>query len=197
MRNVDEALKYYQDHRNAWPFDPDGQCLKICRTARDIDAMFPTALSAQHGTPEQYRVYSLNDVKRGMVMYFDDPNDSNPFGHIVTCLGRDKEKFLLTWTNDAAPNVLRIVYASFFPRMWGDQFQFAATWLNGVELDTGRVTTAATDPEPKKRKLRNIEHAISDIQRAIAHQKRQGHDRLVAALQRDSNALLETLKEFQ
>jgi len=197
MRDVNATLKFYRDNKDDWPFNPNGMCLKICRTARLIGPMYPTALASQLATPVKYRVYSLKDVRRGMVMYFDDPNDSNPAGHIVTALGRDTKGGILTWSNDIVPNVLKVVYSSYYLKNWGDRFQFAATWLNGVELDTGVNTHASDDKDPKRRKLKNLQHAIADLERMIAHHKKKGNDRLVKALQRDLRTLRKTLKEFQ
>jgi hypothetical protein len=199
MRNVDDTLAYYKAHRPGalnWPFNPDGQCLKVCRWARDIGAMYPSALSAQINTPAKYRVYDLSKVKRGMVMYYDDPRDSNPYGHIVTCLGRDKGGNILTWTNSVDSNDVCVVRAAYFPSRWGDKFQFAATWLNGRELDTGRPVGASTATTVQKRRFENLKHAIEDIKEAIELNKKQGNDRLVAALERDLKALQETLREF-
>jgi hypothetical protein len=72
-------------------FDPNGMCLRICRTARDIGPVYPSAVVAQNATPAAHRVYGVADVRRGMVVYYDDPNDSNPYGHIVTVVGRDRD----------------------------------------------------------------------------------------------------------
>lgn len=196
MRDVEGTINWYKINKDAPPFDPDGMCLKVCRTARDIDPMFPSALAAQIATPKEFRVYDPADIRRGMVAYFDDPNDSNPFGHIVTVHGRDEEKHILEWTNSVVPNKLTVVFHSYFPRNWGDTFQFAATWLNGVELEFGEKTTASTAPTARERRLRNLEHAVDDLMAAVAHAKKKGRTRLVEALQRDISRLRKHMKEF-
>jgi hypothetical protein len=76
-----------------------------------------------------------------MDLYFDDPHDSNPFGHIVTMIGRvkgydpDSLDDVLVRTNSVVSGRVVVVRASYFKAHWGDAFQFGAFWLNGFELD--------------------------------------------------------------
>lgn len=143
-RSWSEALNWYRNHRtaNAIGFDPDGMCLKICRTARNIPAKYLTAREAMLATPEEFRVYKVRDLRRGMVAFYADPNDSNPADHIVTVAGRvkgfdpDDLDDVLFETNSVVPDGLVIVRGTYFEEHWGDPFKFGATWLNGVELDT-------------------------------------------------------------
>lgn len=143
MRNYREALQWYKDHQTARQigFDPDGMCLKICRVARGIPSRYPSAKAAQDATPRANRVERVRDLQPGMVIYYDDPNDSNRFGHIVTMVGRrsgvdvDSLSSVLVETNSVKSNEVVVVQGDYFPRYWGDDFQFGATWLNGYELD--------------------------------------------------------------
>lgn len=155
MHDWRETLGWYDDHQTADEigFDPDGMCLKICRTARDIPARYPDAKTSQDNTPKEYRVYDVAKLRRGMVLYFDDPNDSNRFGHIVTMIGRVKGfkdwsnlDDVLVETNSVVANQVVIVRASYFKQHWGDDFKFGATWLNGFELD---VPAKKTQPRPR------------------------------------------------
>lgn len=138
-----EALQWYRENQTASQigFDPDGMCLKVCRTARNIPARYPSAKEAQDATPKEHRIYQLEDIRRGMIGYSDDPNDSNRFGHVYTFIGRrrgfdlDDPDGILTETNSVKANELVVVPLSYYQRYWNDKFQFAATWLNGVELD--------------------------------------------------------------
>lgn len=142
-RNWAEALNWYKNHRttNAIGFDPDGMCLKVCRTARNIPAKYLTAREAMMATPEEFRVYKVRDLRRGMVLYFADPNDSNDADHITTVLGRvkgfdpDSLDDVLTDTNSVKANEIVTVRASYFEEHWGDPFKFGARILNGIELD--------------------------------------------------------------
>lgn len=143
------ALSWYRSHRTMQQigFNPDGMCLKVCRLARNIPAKYLTAKQAQDNTPEDHRVHAIRDLRRGMVLYFDDPNDSNRSGHIVTLGGRiqgfdpDSLHDLLVWTNSVVSGQLVLVRGDYFTDHWGDKFQFGATILNGVELDVpGRVS---------------------------------------------------------
>jgi len=190
MRTTDETMAFFRGEAASGTTKWRGLCLMLQRIARDIGPMFPSAISSAHATPEEFRVYDLGDVKRGMVAYFDDPNDSNPYGHIVGVAGRNKDGELLTWTNDAAgPGKVSLVRASFFPNYWGDHFLFAATWLNGVPLDMKQPV--------KQPKLGvRIKHAIADLDKAIAYHKQHDHPVLVKALKRDRAVLQETLKKY-
>lgn len=138
-----ETLQWYKDNETKAEigFDPDGMCLKICRTARQIGPRYLTARESMLATPPEHRVTRARDIRRGMVMYFADPRDGNNADHIVTPIGRvkgfDPDSFhdILTITNSVQADRLTIVRASYFEDHWGDPFTFAATWLNGVELD--------------------------------------------------------------
>lgn len=191
MKTTDEAMAYLRGQHTSGSHAWGGMCLALQRTARDIAPMYPSAISAAHATPEEFRVYKLENVKRGMIAYWDDPNDSNPFGHITGVAGRDDDE-LLHWTNDAAGyGTVSLVHHSFFPNYWGDKFLFAATWLNGQELDMG------TPKPPKPVKVGdNLRDAIKSLDKAIAYHLERDHPTLVKALKRDRAELQETLKKY-
>lgn len=202
MHNVQETVQWYRTHetRSQLGFGPNGMCLKICRTARDLPALYPSAVAAQVATPKQFREYDIADIRRGMVGYFDDPNDSNPFGHIVTWVGRikgvdpSKLSSLLCRTNSVVSDEIVVVRGDYFPTHWGDQFQFAATWLNGQELEMGTKPPA---PKPPPRpKTPRLQHAIEDLEAARSFHFKEGHDRIVRALTRDIKELQETLRNI-
>lgn len=142
-RDWRETLVWYRTHRTSSQigFDPDGMCLKVCRTARNIGPMFQTARQAMLATPTEHRVTAVRDLRRSMVMYFADPKDGNPADHIVTMIGRvkgyDKDSLhdVLVETNSVKANELVVVRGDYFQKHWGDPFKFGATWLNGVVLD--------------------------------------------------------------
>jgi hypothetical protein len=206
MHDVPEVIDWYKTHE-VYPgqltFDPDGMCLAITRTARDIGPRYPSALSAQLNTPVKYRVTKIEDIRMGMVGFSDDPNDSNPFGHVYTFVGRlrgvDPSTLdsLLVRTNSVISNQIVVVKATYFKEHWGDDFQFAATWLNGEELiGPWQGKQSEPKPEPKPEKVRtfprlesaidNMAEGINDLQKAIkAHKK----DRYVTALTRDLEVL--------
>lgn len=204
MRDTAGAIAWYRANE-VWPgqigFDPDGMCLKICRTARDIEAKYPSALSAQVATPVKYRVTDVADIEKGMVVYFDDPNDSNPFGHIVTVVGRvsgvarSSLSSLLVRTNSVQANRIVVVRGDYFQQHWGDEFQFAATWLNGVELPDFQAAPVEPKP-PLTKQAPNLRAAIKELQESVAYHKAKGHTRLVRALQRDIEAIRQTIRDF-
>lgn len=143
------ALSWYRSHRTTQQigFNPDGMCLKVCRMARNIPAKYLTAKEAQDNTPEDHRIHAIRDLRRGMVLFFDDIRDSNRAGHIVALGGRVKDfdpddiADLLVWTNSVVPGQLVLVRGDYFAKHWGDHYQFGATMLNGVELDVPGYTS--------------------------------------------------------
>jgi len=195
MRNTTDTLAWLKKQHTSGSSSWRALCLSLARQARGLPGVYPSALAAQHATPREHRVYDLDKVKRGMVAYFDDPSDGNPYGHITTVIGRNKAGELLHWTNDASgPGRVSVVRHSFFPNYWGDKFQFAATWLNGYELD---LPDGKKKPEKKPEKRPNLDHAIEDIKKAIAAAKKDDSRRLVKALERDLRELQQTKKRFR
>lgn len=180
-------------------------CQKLARTARDLPARYPSALAAQEATPMDRRVYDVRDVRQGMVAFFDDPNDSNPFGHVTTVWGRAKSGELVHGTNDArVPGGVSITRHSFFPENWGDAFQFASDWFNGVDLMMKQPKRPALGDAARIREaISSIEDGIKDIDRSIAFHQKAKHPRLVRALKRDKaeareavRALKDTVEKF-
>lgn len=192
QRNTADTIAWYNRAHTSPPFDPDGMCLKICRSARNIGSRYPSAISAQHATPTNKRVQRVRDLRRGMVIYFDDVNDSNPYGHVVTMVGRVKDvpthylSSLVVETNSVVRNRIVRVRGNYFQRHWGDEYQFGATWLNGQDLKL---------PRPPAPKLGDtFAHAVRDVQRSLNFHKAAGHTRIANALARDLAELRETIR---
>lgn len=150
QRTTPATLAWYGQHTTTRTlgFNPDGMCLRICRTARNLPSGWASAVDAQNATPAEHRVRDITKVRPGMVMYFDDPRDGNRFGHIVTVHSvADTIRSLadiVVWSNSVKAGQVVKVRADYFPRQWGDGFVFAATWLNGAEL----LLPGAVEPEP-------------------------------------------------
>lgn len=195
MNNTTESMTYLRGQASSGSIAWQGLCLKLQRVARGLPAVYPSALSAQQATPQDNRYASLPNIRRGMICYFDDPNDSNPYGHITGVAGRANDGELLHWSNDAAgPGRVSLVRHSFFERYWGDSFQFASDWLNGYELD---LPDKKTKPAPPLESTGDrIRHAIDDLQKARAYHQKKSHTKLAKALERDIAHLREVLKEF-
>lgn len=203
QRDTAGALAWYRTHTSTSTigFNPNGMCLKICRTARNIGAKYPSAISSQLATPKANRITNLNAIVPGMVMYFDDPKDSNPYGHIVTVESRDMAvrslADIIVWTNSVKSGMLTKVRADYFPEQWGDGFVFASNVLNGVNLLLPKADLPEALPGPLAGgKGPRLRHAIEDITAMIEYQKGQKQDRLVAALERDLAELKQTLTAF-
>ena len=161
-----------------------GRCLELQRTARGLPPVYPSALSAALATPEEDRVYHIEDLRRGMVAYSDDPNDSNPFGHIYFIAGRDADGEVWTWSNDVdSVHNVGLVPLSFYKDHWGDNFQFGAISLNGYDLLGNNGLPVAKPGHDFLGK--NYADAIKNVKRAISYHKTTGNARLVNGLKRD------------
>jgi hypothetical protein len=197
MRSTPATIDWYRNNE-VWPgeigFDPDGMCMKICRTARGAPSRYPSALASQQATPLKYRVHKIIDIRAGMLGYFDDPHDSNPFGHVVTWVGRlpntdhSKLSSLLCRTNAVKTNQIVVVRGDYFQQHWGDEFQFAGTWISGAPI-TEFNKEPAPKPKKKESKHHNIQHAIADLQDAERWNRKHGHKRIANALERDIASL--------
>lgn len=157
VRTTRQALDWYKDHRvfpSSLSFDPDGMCLKVVRTARGIGPKYASAFQAQVATPNKYRVRDVSKIRVGMPIYFDDPHDGNDFGHVAMVGGRvagsprSALASLLIPTNSVKANQIVTVRGDYFQKHWGDEFQFAATWLNGVVIPD--LQEKPVPPKPTK-----------------------------------------------
>jgi hypothetical protein len=198
VRTTPEVIDWYRSHETKAElgFDPDGMCMKIVRTARGLPAMFPSALASQLATPEKNRIFSAADIRPGMVGYYDDPRDTNPFGHVVTYMAVVKDEdpsVLRSWlcrTNSVVSGKIVVVRGDYFPRHWGDDFQFASDWLNGEKLPV-----KASKKKPLGQ-AESLQKALKLIDKSIQHHEKMGHERLVTALLRDREQLEKTIKKF-
>lgn len=162
MRDYKGALKWYRENQTTAEigFNPDGMCQKIVRTARLIKAVYSTAKKSQDATPKEHRFYNVADLRKGMVLYFDDPNDSNTAGHVVTMIGRvrgfdpDSLHDVLVETNSVKSGEIVVVRADYFKEHWNDDFQFGATWLNGEVLDVFTRKPKTESPQDLIQKFR-------------------------------------------
>ena len=193
-RNTPQAaafLRYQHDHNRQWP----SLCLSLQRQARGLPGVYPSALSAALATPKSERVTKVSGLRRGMVAFSDDPNDSNPYGHIYFIVGWDGPKNdpdnCLVWTNVAGGDI-EMVRLSYFRNNWGDNFQFGATWLNGYDF-----AEFNSKPKPRHPSLgENYMHAIDDVEKALAFHRNKGHKALAEALENDLMRMRKKLKRF-
>ncbi len=194
MRDTRETLTFLEHERQSGSTAWKAKCLMLARKARDIEAMFPSALAAQLATPMQHRITDPGKIRQGMIAFYDDPNDSNPFGHITSVAGRDQFKDRLEYTNDAfVVGGVSVVTDDFFEREWGDKFQFASDWLNGEELDLPERKPKPRKPLGKAKALRKGKEILEG---SLEYHQRKGHTRLVKALKRDIRELHETINRF-
>jgi hypothetical protein len=214
QRDTPGAMTWYKGHTNTAQigWNPNGMCQKICRTARNIGGGYASALAQQIGTPQSKRVYKISDITQGMVMFFDDPDDSNPHGHIVTVVGHKAgEKVsslssILVKTNSVKSGQIVTVTADFFPKNWGDKFQFAGTEINGTDLllpsyalggtkkPPVKKTTPPKKPSPVKAKEESLDRMryMVKVYDHLIWQERK-NKRVVTALKRDRAKLQQTI----
>lgn len=192
QRNTEQTIEWLRGQVESKSTAWKGYCLKLCREARGLPAVYPSALAAAQATPREDRVFNKRDLRRGMVAYFDDPNDGNPYGHIVTIAGRKRgTDEIVCFSNDVkGPGLVSRTNIVFFPRYWGDSFQFGATSLNGFDLLLPDRTAREPHAGP------NFDKAIEALGDAIAYHEKRGHDAMVRALREDLAEVRETKKRF-
>jgi hypothetical protein len=186
-----EDLMWYATHQTTEQigFNPDGMCLKVCRTPRDIPPLHATAKQAQDATPKEHRFFKVRDLRKGMKLYFDDPFDSNSAGHIVTMIGRvrggdlDSLDDVLVETNSVKSGELVVVRASYFREYWGDSFQFGTDFLNGVEFDFAgkkKLQEPEKDTTPRVENFRDSGNKwnVNILDRAVVHGRRNLEDKI-------------------
>lgn len=207
QRDTPDTIQWLRDHDTTAQlgYDPSGRCLQITREARNLAAVYPSAVVAQNATPAAHRVYHVADLRRGMVVFYDDPHDGNPFGHVGTLVGRDRDRdpdtlgSLLVKSNSVLAGQLAVVRGDYFPTHWGDAFTFGATWLNGVALDLPDGGPAhPPTPTPAyigKHGTDRLRAIDAELTLMISNHRRFGNDRLVRALKRDRAAIRQTIRK--
>lgn len=203
QRNTLETIHWFQNNEVYPPqigFDPDGMCQKIARVARFIGPGYGSALAQQQATPMSLRVYDVAKAVRGMVAFFDDPNDDNPYGHIATLVGRvanaDRDDLgdCLFRTNAVVSNRIVVVRGDYFGKNWGDAYQFFGKTLNGVVLDLPEKKAPEPDPLPTlpPRGVKRLEHMLDVYDEMIENHK--DRPRFVRAFREDKKEIRETLR---
>jgi hypothetical protein len=163
--------------------------MKLVRSAYGYEfGIYPSALSAMLATPKKYRVTDPKKVKVGMVGYFVDPDDSNPFEHIATCVGHNREGDPIWGTNTATGSVAFVGH-DFFVKNWGDHFKFAATSIGTYVIDQ-------LQPEPVERGKR-LKKTIRELEKIAKTQRKLGREGIARRLDRDIADLRDTLKRLQ
>lgn len=194
-----QALTWYKKNQTTEQigFNPNGMCLKVCRVARNIPAMYPSAKVAQDATPDRYRVHEVRNLRKGMVLYFDTVGDDNPYGHVCTMIGRVKGfdwndlNDVLVETNSVKSGELVVVRASYFKKYWNDDFKFGATWLNGYEIDYLQPQDPVKNfinSGPDYR-LSILDNAIKNKRRVDLRYKRNKLEELMGSLTEDGRRL--------
>lgn len=131
-------------------------CEGLQRSAHGFEAAFASAFAHEIATPKSERL-DPREAPISSFIFVDDPNDSNPYGHVVGKWGdggSGKLEDIPVATNDVADNKadydygnVTVVRLGWFPQHWGDRVQFATLWCGGDEIpsytpQTGKEDTA-------------------------------------------------------
>lgn len=204
QRTTAEMIAWYNTHRSTATlgFNPDGRCQQIVRTARNIGPGAPSALAAALATPREERVYDVARMRTGMVLYFDDPNDDNPFGHVVSIRGEDSKRApddisrLFLETNSVHSGQLTMVRGDYFKPHWGDAVQWAGKSINGVLLDLPEVVKPPKPPIMPAGRVKRLEHWIDVLNDLIEEARQNNQPRYVRSLRESKRHLRETIESF-
>lgn len=185
QRNTPDTLHWLKGQHDSGSTAWRAFCLGLCRSARNLPGVFPSAFAAEQGTPMSDRVFDRDKWQAGMVVFIDDPRDGNPFGHIATLRTRLKNGDWLVWTNDAfVRGGVSCVSVDWFKPHWGDSVQFAATSLNGFDLILPRPAQPKhPKPAPKKKATPdNLNYAIHRLEKSRDWHKAHNHPLYVKRL---------------
>ena len=188
MNTPAQAVAFYKKQRDTGSKSWKGLCMKLARSAYGFDTgIYPSALACMVATPKKYRVTALKDVKVGMLGFFVDPDDDNPFEHIAACVGHNKEG-LPIWGTNLADGSVAFVGHDFFELHWGDKFNFAASSLGTFVIDE-----LQKEEKPERVKAKRIRKVIRELVKAQKAQRKQGHVRIADRLAKDIADLRKTL----
>lgn len=189
MNTTEQTVAFLKKKRDSGTRNYKGLCMRLAREARGFDyGIYPSALSCMLATPKKYRVTDQKKVKVGMVGFFVDPDDSNPYEHIATCVGHDKDGDPI-WGTNLADGSVRFVSHRYFARHWGDHFKFAASSL-------GTHVIEDLQPKPVERGKR-LKKTIRELEKIAKQQRKLGREGIARRLDRDIADLRDTLKRLQ
>jgi hypothetical protein len=157
-------------------------CLSLARNARGIGPLHPSALAAQLATPQSDR-RGHDSIRRGMVGFFDNPRDDNPFGHVATYKFKGSDGIWRLGSN-VSGGLVRTVPETLFTQVWGDAFQFAAVSLNGVDFDMSIPHKPHPKPKPGPTMTEMEEHVRRALQ--ILRQEAERQDKMHHPRRRDA-----------
>jgi hypothetical protein len=195
-----EQFQFLRDAHDG-PLEWHALCLSLARQAPGLPGGIPSAHAAALMTPQAHRVHDVSKLRRGMVIYYADFNDDNPFDHVDTMAGWHTPSpthdlhDTATWTNDIVRDGgVDLVRGDLVPQEWGDPFWFGAISLSGFMLP-GYEDPRAPQPTPLTIG-QNLDDAIMAVRRGIRFHRREEHPKRVAALVKDLTELQETRKQF-
>lgn len=171
-----------------------GMCESLQRQAHGFAAAFASAYAHMVATPLKERV-DPREAPISAFVFVDDPNDSNPFGHIVGKWGHGDGTLndIPVVTNDVndtktnydAGNVT-VCPLGWFPNHWGDGVKFATTWFGGTEIPTYEPESAEEDTaEWVKVAIERARAVIEMMRKALRDNDESTHPRHERALNRE------------
>ena len=116
-------------------------CLMLQRMARGVPGGWPTAISAANAIPQSERIHQVENLRRGMDVWFRGPT-SGSAGHVAGVSGRrrgfraDNPDGVLCWSNDVTSRhgQVGMVPLSYFHNNWGHTFLFGSGYINGYNF---------------------------------------------------------------
>lgn len=197
---TEEAAQFIRNQAESGSLAWRRLCLSLQRQARQLPAVYPTALSASHATPKSERVYDVNKWTRGMVGYSYDPRIPGTAGHNFFVVGRNKAGTLITASNDVKQlGAVDYVPVEFYTNVWGHKLQFACTWLNGYNFAEEKPEVPKVPEGPEGTLGDRYEDAL-DTLTVIYNQKRRklgSTHPLVKALERDVKRMERKLDKWK
>lgn len=154
-------------------------CEGLWRSGHGFPATFGSAIAHQLATPKSERL-DIREAPIGSAVFYDDPRDSNPFGHITGLWARKSPTDIDVATNDVRNGSyeygsVSVVPHTWFKANWGDDLQFATLWCGPYKVEvvggkvvppkppTGRQDTAAL----VHRAINNAEQVVDLVKKAI------------------------------
>jgi len=159
--------------------------------SHDFDPAFMSAFAHMIATPKSERI-DPREAPISAFIFVDDPNDSNPFGHVVGKWDHAKVlEEIPVVTNDVSDNEagydagnVTVVPLGWFPPHWGDAIQFATLWFGAHEIPTV-VSPKQDTAKWIEQSIVRAEGVVELMKKALRDNDGKQHPRHERAIQRE------------
>lgn len=144
-----------------------GLCKAFVRTAFNVNpSQSGTAIEAWREAKHKHRETVADKIPAYVPVYMDTAASAE---HVVITVGKDKDGHRLCVSTDAGPGkTIGLVRLDRLAASWGPILGWAE------DMDGQRVYTAPVAPAKPKSRGKLTDHAIADLRKAIATNKRLG-----------------------